>query len=88
MSSPPSSRGVPFAAAKDHILDWMAGVVGFPATADGNLASGGSIASLTAIVAGPATSIAPWCTPRLTFTSVCPKALEAGAPNDASAHKG
>ena len=36
---------------EDLILDWMAGVVGFPATADGNLASGGSIASLTAIVA-------------------------------------
>ena len=36
---------------EDHILDWMARVVGFPATADGNLASGGSIASLTAIVA-------------------------------------
>ena len=36
---------------EDHILDWMARAVGFPATADGNLASGGSIASLTAIVA-------------------------------------
>lgn len=36
---------------EDLILDWMAGVVGFPSTADGNLASGGSIASLTAIVA-------------------------------------
>ena len=36
---------------EDLILDWMARVVGFPATADGNLASGGSIASLTAIVA-------------------------------------
>ena len=36
---------------EDLILDWMARVVGFPPTADGNLASGGSIASLTAIVA-------------------------------------
>ena len=36
---------------EDLVLDWMARVVGFPATADGNLASGGSIASLTAIVA-------------------------------------
>ena len=36
---------------EDMILDWMARVVGFPSTADGNLASGGSIASLTAIVA-------------------------------------
>ena len=36
---------------EDLILDWMARVVGFPSTADGNLASGGSIASLTAIVA-------------------------------------
>ena len=38
-------------AMEDLILEWMARVVGFPATADGNLASGGSIASLTAIVA-------------------------------------
>ena len=36
---------------EDLVLGWMARVVGFPATADGNLASGGSIASLTAIVA-------------------------------------
>ena len=36
---------------EDLVLDWMARAVGFPATADGNLASGGSIASLTAIVA-------------------------------------
>ncbi len=36
---------------EDLILDWMANLVGYPATADGNLASGGSIASLTAIVA-------------------------------------
>ncbi len=36
---------------EDLVLDWMARVVGFPTTADGNLASGGSIASLTAIVA-------------------------------------
>ena len=36
---------------EDLVLDWMARVVGFPATADGNLASGGSIASLAAVVA-------------------------------------
>ncbi len=36
---------------EDLVLDWMARVVGFPGTADGSLASGGSIASLTAIVA-------------------------------------
>ena len=36
---------------EDLLLDWMARVVGYPATADGNIASGGSIASLTAIVA-------------------------------------
>ena len=36
---------------EDLILDWMAKLVGFPETADGNLASGGSIASLIAIVA-------------------------------------
>ena len=36
---------------EDLVLDWMARVVGFPPAADGNLASGGSIASLTAIVA-------------------------------------
>ena len=35
---------------EDLVLDWMAEVVGFPATADGNLASGGSIASLIAVV--------------------------------------
>ena len=32
------------------ILEWMAELVGYPATADGNLASGGSIASLIAVV--------------------------------------
>ena len=37
-------------AMEDLILDWMAKLVGFPETADGNLASGGSIASLIAIV--------------------------------------
>ena len=36
---------------EDLILDWMAKVVGFPETADGNLASGGSVASLIAVVA-------------------------------------
>ena len=36
---------------EDLILDWMAKFVGFPGTADGNLTSGGSIASLIAIVA-------------------------------------
>ena len=36
---------------EDLILDWMAGLVGFPETADGNLTSGGSIASLIAVVA-------------------------------------
>lgn len=36
---------------EDLILDWMVRLVGFPATADGSLASGGSLASLTAIVA-------------------------------------
>ena len=36
---------------EDLVLDWMARLVGYPPTADGNLASGGSIASLTAIVA-------------------------------------
>ena len=36
---------------EDLILDWMANLVGFPETADGNLASGGSIASLIAVVA-------------------------------------
>ena len=35
---------------EDLVLDWMARVVGYPAAADGNLASGGSIASLTAVV--------------------------------------
>ncbi|WP_419941480.1 pyridoxal phosphate-dependent decarboxylase family protein [Candidatus Palauibacter sp.] len=35
---------------EDLILDWMASLVGFPAAADGNLASGGSIASLIAVV--------------------------------------
>ena len=35
---------------EDLILAWMASFVGFPAGADGNLASGGSIASLIAIV--------------------------------------
>ena len=37
-------------AMENLILDWMAGVIGYPATADGNLASGGSIASLIAVV--------------------------------------
>ncbi|MDE2874527.1 MAG: aminotransferase class V-fold PLP-dependent enzyme [Gemmatimonadota bacterium] len=36
---------------EDLILDWMAKLVGFPETADGNLSSGGSIASLIAVVA-------------------------------------
>ncbi|MDE2795293.1 MAG: pyridoxal-dependent decarboxylase [Gemmatimonadota bacterium] len=36
---------------EDLILDWMAKLVGFPETADGNLASGGSVASLIAVVA-------------------------------------
>ncbi|MCY3679563.1 MAG: pyridoxal-dependent decarboxylase [Gemmatimonadetes bacterium] len=36
---------------EDLVLEWMARVVGYPESADGNLASGGSIASLTAIVA-------------------------------------
>ena len=36
---------------EDLVLDWMARVVGLPSTADGHLASGGSIASLTAVVA-------------------------------------
>ena len=35
---------------EDLILDWMAELVGYPGTADGNLASGGSIASLIAVV--------------------------------------
>ena len=35
---------------EDLILEWMAGLVGYPVTADGNLASGGSIASLIAVV--------------------------------------
>lgn len=35
---------------EDVILNWMAGFVGYPRTADGNLASGGSIASLIAVV--------------------------------------
>ncbi len=38
-------------AMENLVLDWMKQVVGYPATADGNLASGGSIASLIAIVA-------------------------------------
>jgi len=33
------------------LIDWMAGVMGFPATAGGNLTSGGSIANLIGIVA-------------------------------------
>ena len=37
-------------AMEDLVLDWMAKLVGFPAGADGNLASGGSIASLIAVV--------------------------------------
>ena len=36
---------------EDLVLEWMARLVGYPESADGNLASGGSIASLTAIVA-------------------------------------
>ena len=35
---------------EDLILDWMAELVGFPGGSDGNLASGGSIASLIAVV--------------------------------------
>ncbi|WP_425155085.1 pyridoxal phosphate-dependent decarboxylase family protein [Candidatus Palauibacter sp.] len=35
---------------EDLILDWMASLVGFPEGSDGNLASGGSIASLIAVV--------------------------------------
>ena len=38
-------------AMEDIVLEWLAGVVGYPATCDGHLASGGSIASLTAVVA-------------------------------------
>ena len=41
---------------EDLILDWMKEVVGYPATADGNLASGGSIASLIAVVAARETA--------------------------------
>ena len=37
-------------AMEDVILNWMAELVGYPTTADGNLASGGSIASLIAVV--------------------------------------
>ena len=33
------------------LIDWMAGIVGYPSTAGGNLLSGGSLANLTAIVA-------------------------------------
>lgn len=36
---------------EDAVLDWMAALVGFPEEADGNLASGGSVASLIAVVA-------------------------------------
>ena len=36
---------------EDLVLQWMARLVGYPESADGNLASGGSIGSLTAIVA-------------------------------------
>lgn len=32
------------------MIDWMAGIVGYPSTAGGNLLSGGSLANLTAIV--------------------------------------
>jgi len=34
-----------------QLVQWMAGLVGFPATAGGDLTSGGSIANLTAIIA-------------------------------------
>ena len=33
------------------LIDWMAGIVGYPSTSGGNLLSGGSLANLTAIVA-------------------------------------
>lgn len=36
---------------ENQVLDWMAGLVGYPEGAEGNLASGGSIANLIAIVA-------------------------------------
>jgi len=36
---------------ENQVLDWMAGLVGYPGGAEGNLASGGSIANLIAIVA-------------------------------------
>ncbi|WP_420447819.1 pyridoxal phosphate-dependent decarboxylase family protein [Candidatus Palauibacter sp.] len=35
---------------EDAVLDWMAALVGFPEGSDGNLASGGSVASLIAVV--------------------------------------
>lgn len=35
---------------EDAVLDWMAALVGFPEEAGGNLASGGSVASLIAVV--------------------------------------
>lgn len=38
-------------AMENHLIDWMIQLFGFPETAAGNLASGGSIANLTAIVA-------------------------------------
>lgn len=38
-------------ALENHLIDWMIELFGWPKTAAGNLASGGSIANLTAIVA-------------------------------------
>ena len=35
---------------EDRVLDWLAALVGFPSGCDGNLTSGGSIASLIAVV--------------------------------------
>lgn len=39
------------ARMEDALLRWLVGVVGYPATAEGDLASGGSMATLSAIVA-------------------------------------
>lgn len=38
-------------ALENHLIDWLKALFGFPVSAAGNLASGGSIANLTAIVA-------------------------------------
>jgi L-2,4-diaminobutyrate decarboxylase len=37
--------------AEDAVVDWLAGLAGFPATAGGTFVSGGSIANLSALVA-------------------------------------